>query len=140
MRKPASWLRHLVHAWLPAAGQRPSQGGRRSNRFGRAAALAPARDQYMEPRITGLISELITRGNQLRRQLNVGKRADQRAWKAETIDWLRRAESLSRDQRPTASGKIIPDLDTDISLYRMLISHQLSDLEHIKENRPATQR
>jgi hypothetical protein len=125
VRKPGSWLRHLVHAWLPVGGRR--------NRFGRAA-LAPAGDKYIEPGITGLLSELIAGGNQLRRQVNVGKTPDEQTWKAETIDWLRRAESLSKNQRPSTSVKVVSDLNAGIDLYRMLISHQLSDLKHIKES------
>jgi hypothetical protein len=131
-RKLSTWLRHLVRTWLPAAGQRtPNHARRRWSQFGRAAALAPARDEYIEPAIAGLLSELIARENQLRRQLNVGMKADELTLKAETIDWLRRARSLSRSQHP----KIIPDLDTDVNLYRMLISHRLSDLKYIEGNR-----
>ncbi|HSA80363.1 MAG TPA: hypothetical protein VLE23_06040 [Geminicoccaceae bacterium] len=55
--------------------------------------------------------------------------------KTETIDWLRIAESFTRKMWPATPVKVIPGLDTDCNLYRMLISHQLSDLEHLKENR-----
>ena len=134
MRKTDSWLRHLVYACLPASEPTgPHQVGRRLNRP-RRRALAPPTDKHTEPELTSLLSELIDWGNQLRRQMNVGRRANERALKTETIDWLRSAEALTRRMWPATPVKVIPGLDTESNLFRMLIAHQLSDLEHLKEN------
>jgi hypothetical protein len=89
----------------------------------------------MDLEIRILLGALIARGNELRRRVNIGKLPDEQIWKAETIDWLRRVELLTRNRFPATSIRVIPDLNTDINLYRMLISHQLSDLGRIKEKR-----
>jgi hypothetical protein len=133
VRKPNWRFRRLIHSWFPG-GERagPDQAGKRTlARFGRGA-LSPPTDKHIGPEITGLVSELISRGHELRRRMNAGRKTNAQTWKAETIDWLKSAEPFTH---PAMSVKVIPDLDTDINLLRMLIAHQLFDLKHLKENR-----
>jgi hypothetical protein len=142
VRKPDSRFRRLIYSWF-SGGERagPDQAGkRRLARFGRAA-LSPPMDTRIGPEIAGLLSELILRGHALRRRMNTGMKGDEQTWKAEIIDWLKRTEPFTMKKRPAMFVKMIPVLNTDINLFRMLIARQLFELKHFKENRvPAEQR